>query len=266
MLRQLHEKDREQVLEFLSVEPSINLFIIGDIEAFGFELEFQTLWGEFTEEGEIEGVLLRFNESFIPYYINPAFDISGFVEIILEYKCEKMVSGKESVLRRFMEVLPSQESKTTYFCELDNSDKIVLDNNKQVIKIANQNDAKRIYDLLDQIEEFNGIANSVDRIKHKLETKTGRIYYMENEDGLMVSVAQTSAENSKSAMIVGVATLEAYRGKGLMSQCLSKLCIDVLEEGKALCLFYDNPRAGHVYHRLGFNTIDNWTMITMNEY
>lgn len=77
----------------------------------------------------------------------------------------------------------------------------------------------------------------------------------------MCTVAQTTAENSKSAMVVGVATRKDCRGKGLMSQCLSKLCRDVLAEGKSLCLFYDNPKAGRVYHKLGFVSIDKWAML-----
>lgn len=73
---------------------------------------------------------------------------------------------------------------------------------------------------------------------------------------------ECDAENSKSAMVIDVATVKEYRNKGLMSKCLSKLCMDVMSEGKTLCLFYDNPKAGSVYHKLGFNTIDNWMMIT----
>ena len=84
---------------------------------------------------------------------------------------------------------------------------------------------------------------------------------MEDSDGQMMSVSQTTAENSRSAMIVGVATAKAYRNRGLMRVCLSKLCADVLSEGKTLCLFYDNPKAGSVYHKLGFESIDKWVMI-----
>ena len=69
-------------------------------------------------------------------------------------------------------------------------------------------------------------------------------------------MSQVVAENSKSAMIVGVATR-----KGYMSKCLSKLCNDLLERNKFLCLFYDNPKAGKVYHKLGFKEIGIWTML-----
>ena len=57
MIKKLEEKDRAMVMEFLGEEPSINLFIIGDVEAFGFAADFQELWGQFAENGEIEAVL-----------------------------------------------------------------------------------------------------------------------------------------------------------------------------------------------------------------
>lgn len=37
MIRKLVETDRLEVLEYLYLSPSLNIFIIGDIEAFGFK-------------------------------------------------------------------------------------------------------------------------------------------------------------------------------------------------------------------------------------
>lgn len=264
MVRKLEEKDRKDVLEFLSEAPAINLFMIGDIEAYGFGEEFQTLWGQFTNDGMLEGVLLRYHENFIPYFVDTAFDITGFSNIILRNEGKTLISGKESILRRLEGELPKHKSETTYFCELRNLNKLrSMECSSNSIKIAQEFDAERVYKLIDKINEFKDFGTSVDRIKHKIRTKAGRIYYIEKDD-LMVSVVQTTAENSKSAMVVGVATLKEYRNQGFMSQCLAKLCLDLVNEGKGLCLFYDNPKAGSIYHRIGFETIDNWMMITFD--
>lgn len=260
MIRKLDEKDRKSVLEFLSEESSINLFIIGDIEAFGFDEDFQEVWGQFGEDGSLEGVLLRFNENFIPYWKNQEFDITGFSEIILNTKNEKMISGKKSIVTKFKDIFEESTVKSMYFCEMEKLNN--LHTVEHEIKIADVDDSDRIYHFIEGIEEFSAIGNSVERIKHKIETNTGRIYYMENEKGEIISVSQTTAENSLSAMIVGVATKDEYRGTGLMTKCLSKLCEDVLKENKKLCLFYDNPKAGAIYHKLGFVSIDNWMMLT----
>ena len=68
-----------------------------------------------------------------------------------------------------------------------------------------------------------------------------------------------------SAMIVGVATDKDYRNQGLASAVMSKLCEEVLNEGKELCLFYDNPSAGKIYKRIGFTDIGIWSMWSFNK-
>lgn len=92
--------------------------------------------------------------------------------------------------------------------------------------------------------------------KHRgLEEGVSRSFFiMENKK--IVSTASTAAENSLSAMVVGVATLESYKKKGYATQCMVKLCNQLLEENKELCLFYDNPSAGAIYKRIGFEDID----------
>ena len=78
----------------------------------------------------------------------------------------------------------------------------------------------------------------------------------------MVSTAQTSADNSQSAMVVAVATDKAARGKGYASNVVSALCRASFARGKQLlCLFYDNPGAGRIYHRIGFETIGRYAML-----
>lgn len=261
MIRKLTENHRKMTLEFLNHEPAINLFIIGDIENFGFDEDFQELWGSFDDANQLQGVLLRFNENFIPYYKNDNFDITDFRNMIASNNIpKKIISGKESIVKRFKEVLRSPKEKSMYFCELRDSSK--LREYGDDIQIAVENDARRIYDLLENIEEFQTTdTNSVERIQKVISSKAGRIYFVEDKEGELLTVSQTTSETSTSAMVVGVATRKEQRGKGLMSQCLSKLCHDVLEEGKTLCLFYDNPKAGSVYHSIGFESIDRWMML-----
>jgi uncharacterized protein len=57
MIRILTEEDRKKIMDFVSDKPAENLFIIGDIENYGFDNPIQTLWGDFTESGKLRGVL-----------------------------------------------------------------------------------------------------------------------------------------------------------------------------------------------------------------
>jgi predicted GNAT family acetyltransferase len=259
MIRKLCEQDREIALQFLSDEPCMNLFLIGDIENFGFGCDFQEVWGQFIETGELEGILLRFHNNFIPYYKNEHFDNEGFKQIIKYYKKgNAIISGKDYIVKKYRYLFPYKKVKNMYFCEM--RDNRQIKSSKKQVKIASVDDAERICKMIDTIDEFSN-ASSPSIIKQKIVDESGRVYYIEDENGEIISVSQTTAENSKSAIVVGVATKKEHRRKGHMNECLSKLCKDVLAEGKVLCLFYDNPEAGSVYHKMGFNTIGKWMII-----
>ena len=66
MLRLANEKNRREVLDYCLEEPNINLFIIGDIENFGFDKDFQDVWIQYKEE-IITGIVLRYHTNFIVY-------------------------------------------------------------------------------------------------------------------------------------------------------------------------------------------------------
>ncbi|MGL5312934.1 MAG: GNAT family N-acetyltransferase [Peptostreptococcaceae bacterium] len=262
MIRKLNELDKEKVLRYVSKQPSINLFLIGDIEQFGFDKDFQELWGKFDEEDNLKGVLLRYTNNFIPYYEDINEDLSGFKDIIKSFDGKVMISGKAELIEQFKDVISDYTERKTYFCELrDNRNLLTWD---ESVRLAVPDDANRVYDLLYTIEEFIAEHNT-EKIKDRLEDKSIRVYYIENDKDEMISVSQTTAENSQSAMVVGVATRKGYREQGHMGKCLSRLCTDLLSEGKTLCLFYDNPKAGKVYHKLGFKEIGIWTMLVENK-
>ena len=63
-------------------------------------------------------------------------------------------------------------------------------------------------------------------------------------------------------MIVGVGTLKEYRGRGYASWLVGKLCQDLLDDGKGfICLFYNNPAAGRIYHRIGFSEMGEYGLL-----
>ena len=262
MLKKLSKKDHDALMNYIGEEPAINLFIIGDVESFGYDEPFQELWGDF-DGTLIKGVLLRYRDSFVPYFKDASCaDILGMKEIIRTYEGPKIISGAKKVLVHFEGLLPENVTKELYFCEIQNRAQLTtLASNLSRVKKAVVEDALRISNLLQMISEFSGTSTTVETIEHKLATNTGRIFYIENDHGEMLALAQTTAENSKSAMIVGVATHPDHRNKGYTSECMTALCTEVLNEGLSLCLFYDNPKAGNIYHRLGFVTIDSWVMI-----
>ncbi|WP_221563676.1 GNAT family N-acetyltransferase [Alkalihalobacillus sp. TS-13] len=258
MIRKLTEKDHEQVMSFLSEERAINLFIIGDIENFGYETDFQQIWGEWDRADELIAILLRYKENFIPYAKGP-FDVEGFAKIITSDENFHILSGKEDILEQFGGYISSNKKRSMYFAELINGDMLPRAFEREGIRMAEEEDVEAIFMLRERIEEFTDSISSRESLLHSIRSNTGRTYLVKDGDFAITSVS-TTAENSMSAMVVGVCTDTAHRNKGLASRCLSALCEDVLKEGKTLCLFYDNPAAGSIYKRLGFKDIGRWTM------
>ena len=149
------------------------------------------------------------------------------------------------------------KKQVTYFAECS-TDSFLAETDLE-ISTAGPEDVDRIIELRASIEEFFPNPNAREIFLQSLKSGTGRTYYVE-KDGKMAASASTAAENSQSAMIVGVCTHKDYRRKGLATAVMQKLFKDVMDEGKLLCLFYDNPEAGRIYKRLGFVDIGMWTM------
>lgn len=260
MIRQLTEEDWQQTMAFVSDKPAENLFIIGDIEGYGFDSAIQKLWGDFDEAGEMRGVLLKFDQNYIPYAPTD-YDAKGFAEIMNNDEDFTYLSGIEEIVEKlspFLQKTP-KSPRVLYYAKCESAEKMPVIPGDLNVKRAVPDDAVRITDLMKSIPEFEGGNYNADHKRQSLEKGLARCYYIE-ENGQMVSSASSTAENSQSAMIVGVGTLPGHQKKGYASYCMSVICSELLAAGKMLCLFYDNPAAGNIYKRIGFEDIGKWCM------
>ncbi|WP_409291922.1 GNAT family N-acetyltransferase [Peribacillus sp. SCS-37] len=259
MIRQLSDRDHEAVSVLLRQEPAFNLFIIGDIEAFGYSAPFQDIWGEFSANNELISVLLRFHDSYIIY--GPAsLDAAGFAELLPKDK-PLSISGKSETVALFegIDCLQLGNKKEMYFAESSELPREVLTQSGK-IKEAGLVDVDKIMELRRAIQEFDADEASRKLLTQSMKYKTGRTFYFE-EDGRIIASASTAAENSMSAMIMGVCTHPSFRNRGYATQILKQLIAEfVVQQSKTLCLFYDNPEAGRIYRRLGFREIGKWTI------
>ncbi|MEH6990973.1 GNAT family N-acetyltransferase [Cytobacillus firmus] len=263
MIRQLTEQDHEMCFSLLKQQPAENLFIIGDIEAYGYEQEFQKVWGDFGEDGKLKAVLLKYEENFIPYTAGD-FNAKGFAEIMLEDPKFGMMSGLKAVTAEIEPYVSHRikRKRETYYakCTKLNAEGVEV----SAVCQAVPEDAEQLVELLNSIPEFSDSAITVERKRRGLKDSSSRSFFIK-EDGKMVSTASTTAENSLSAMVVGVATKSEFKKKGYATQCMVKLCRQLLSENKELCLFYDNPAAGAIYKRIGFEDTGFWMMYTIDK-
>ena len=117
------------------------------------------------------------------------------------------------------------EHKKLFFCKLDKPiDKSAVE--KINVEIAVPQDAQKVCDLQNSIEEFSSMA-VVERVAQNIANGFSRVYCIKDEKGDVISMALTTAENTTAAMIVGVCTHIDYRKRGNMRKVMTKLCYDL---------------------------------------
>jgi predicted GNAT family acetyltransferase len=262
MIQKLARQHQDQLFTFLKQDPSFNLFAIGDFEVFGFDVDFQDIWGDFDEKGNLRATLFRYYNTYSPYCPTLDYDREGFLHILNTAPQIAIIQGKEELVDHLTRDFPLEGAniRTLYFAELAPTRFDQTLTPRHEIKLATLGDIDRIIELRMQISEFQTTPAQREQLQKIMEGNMGRTFYTE-ENGIMTAAASTTAENSASAMIVGVCTLPTHRQKGLASDCMIRLCRDLTLEGRTLCLFYDNPKAGSIYKRLGFQDIGMWKMI-----
>ncbi len=264
-MRILQEEDREEILCYVKREPEMNLFLIGDLENFGVNNETVNFYLH-EERDRWDFLILRFHQFFILYSQYEDYNVEEAVRF-LKGQAPDCISGKTVLLEKLAPAFPQWKLDSTYMSRCNSQgDDAPLPEGLEIRRLEKQDVAEAV-DLLSDIEEFSKTYKKTEREE--------QIRRMEEEmalgskaavggflKGRMVSTASTSAENSESAMIVGVATDKDFRGKGYASAVVSALCRDCFGRGKKyLCLFYDNPVAGRIYNRIGFQELGEYGML-----
>ncbi|QMS85890.1 GNAT family N-acetyltransferase [Candidatus Xianfuyuplasma coldseepsis] len=261
MIRLCTETDRTNVLNYLYQNPSYNIFPIGDIEHFGFDSDFQHVYIEEDEHQQIISLLLRYREHGIFYTEKDVFN-PAYLDIMKQHDLA-YISGKTDIMKLVKPYLDNFDEKLEYFCAT-NKETVQVEsiNDPEIHLVQTTEDMGRLYDLLSLITEFGIFKKSkAEFIESKaLSIQMGDTYFIE-EDGQIVSTVAVTAETTINGMVVAVATHPDYRNRGYASRLMKRLLSRYLiEKEKDLCLFYDNPKAGAIYIRLGFEEIGMWSM------
>jgi predicted GNAT family acetyltransferase len=260
-MKKLTENDRERILEYVGHEPEVNIFFIGDIENFGVDSEEVGIYAH-DINGFWDSLVLLFQKNCVVYSQNPAYD-AGLVAGFLKTQDIGMISGKADLIARLADNFPDRRYRTTVMtkCQHVLSDFGTPDGID--LRRLTPDDAETVVDLMMRVDEFSDTykdrAFSVTKLRKNLAC--GTLGFGAFKDGAVVAVAQATAGNSQSAMLVGVATHPEERGKGYASAVVSAVCRASFDEGKEfLCLFYSNPQAGRIYNRIGFLPIGEYAL------
>ncbi len=265
MIRRLSAKDNDELMRFLEKEREYNIFIIGDIENFGYDTDVVHLYAEY-DTAEMVSCVMLYRDSVVYYTIKNETS-TEVLDLInsLEYK---VINGKKTTIDQIKGSVDYKECREDYFVRIK---ELQMDSTREymVQKANSVEDLTMVFDLLKTIDEFR-YKDSDDYTFNRFMTsnmykldpdKEDSIYFTKDEEGNVLSTAATSASNNFSSMIVAVASDKNKRGNGFATKILCEIVKEYLKKGKTLCLFYDNPKAGSIYRRIGFEDVGKWTML-----
>ena len=251
MIIKVDDTYHSKVINYLKREPDFNLFIIGDIERYGYDNYCLDIWAGIDKKGHIEGVLLRYFEYLI-FYSRGKFNIDAFANLINSLNYIE-ISGKLDVLQKLEGKIGVNRKRIVKFCVLDDPSKlndIEIGLKPKKIRFGNISKVVKLYGEIDEFEN-----TTIESIKSGL--RTGRGYCIEINKKV-VAMAKSTLETRTHAMIVGVGTHPNFRNRGLATKCIVKICNEIINENKTPCLFYDNIEAGRIYNKLGFKEKGYW--------
>lgn len=257
MLIKCTKEHQEALLAFLNQEPELNLFSIGDIEMFGFDSHDQDVWAYLDGNHQITGVLLRYKNNVIPTHSADFSGFSDFVACIKEITMLRYLSGRQEILDLYADVFPELHKEVTFFAECKELRVKPLQMN--VVKDLTLRDIPGYLAL--QKAAFKKTVQTMEDLAEGIENETITVKIIKNQLGEIVSGGQIAVESQHSGMIVGVATLESERSSGYGSAIVASLVEHCIKQQKSACLFFSNPAAGRIYHRLGFTDLDRWIML-----
>ena len=254
------EDMREELLEYLRGEPVYNTFLLADISNFGFDMEFQNVYAQ-VEEDRIHGVYLTFYQNLIVYSQENRMDADFLKELFGKWT-PAVVMGRSADVKQVAEVLPGYRLEERPLYLLKDSSRLEPDNVCDIQAVPG--DEEKLFEFLMEIPQMRTLYGSKEMIGDRLKNGDGVHYYRE-VDGRVVAQANSAARSESTVMIGGVATAPEQRGNRIASALVSRICRDILKEGKTPCLFSEREEDHNLYTRLGFQKIGMWATLLKQE-
>lgn len=256
MIVQATEKDRERILKYVNDKPCENLFISGDITQYGFDNDFQTVWIDENNE-QIKGVYLLFKKNLCIYMHNLDGNFKELTKLIESHEI-LVINALRPLAEKLFPYVPNYKLRHTNIAVCNSKDKLV---NLNLVEKAKEEDIEQLTKLRmlcfpeNSNKTFESQYESV-----KMVLNDFGIYMIKEKDRI-VSMAYSNSQSNAAGMICSVCTCPDSRNKGYGTQVVSAVVDDLLSKGKIACLFFDNPAAASIYHKLGFEDINQYTMM-----
>ncbi|QKT05304.1 GNAT family N-acetyltransferase [Mycoplasma sp. OR1901] len=267
-LKKATEDEKDLILDLLYKDDPIQyLFFISDIEEFGLNSDINETY---VSENYNLIIMCFYNNLLIYTKENFSFDASVISEYIKENDIKNVIysSRVNTILENSMTNSNIKfKVRKEYILKLNNDKFYQINNldNLESKKIEDE-DLENIINSRKRIKEFEGLSAQALDINY-LRTSLQKGYYkgfIKYDGQIVISHASVSAQNKNVAMLGGVFTLEEYRKQGHAKDCVLNLTDFLVKNSYSPVLFFDNPHAGSLYYKIGFEDYSTLFVTTID--
>jgi RimJ/RimL family protein N-acetyltransferase len=264
-VRRLREGDHVALETLLAAEPGYSIFLQGNLDQLGLRSGVARYWGAFARGG-LCGALMMV-ERRAALYALPGADVRPLAEVAGEQGVDFTMGRADLVDAIFAANghLRVDRREDHIFAELAPRRwrlRWPATPREMSVRRGSRADVEALTRLYTGASGFEDMAAGQIREIMRGRVEALRTYLAEME-GRVVAAASTSAETRTAAMIGGVWTDPAWRGRGLSKAVVGALSRELLGERRVPYLFYliDNAPAERVYARIGYHPIGHWTVV-----
>ena len=262
MYRKAEKKDVEKLLKYFEQDLKNCLYSYIDLKKFGIENPNLTVY--FDESEGIRCSALKYYEGLQLFDADGKIDAKETAKLIKELNSH-IVSSTVDVIEKLYPLLrDTYGMEQGYVTEMLSMPEGEL---SAEVRPAVREEYDEIAALICSDEGVGGhyaLEELKEQLLNRLDENFGRNYILKR-DGEMIHHAATYAELDNLAVISGVITREDWRGKGVGTLAIRKLCHDLMKEGKKPCLFYYTKQAEGFYKKIGFEEGTGWAKLVLRK-
>ncbi len=285
MIKRLEPADLPALKGWLERDVPLNLPMLGDLGRYGLAAPFLEFWAQVDDAGTWQTVVRRFFEHYIVYAPEGApMREPEEIRFFLQFSNPGSVSGRADTMRAVLADTPGTweesacmqllsdsglptagaDSGTPACAGKQDADGLSIRATKQdadgQLAYASEQDAGEMGEIIFGTDAFrrnyHNAGEVAEGIRSRLRAGGVRHLVLRAVDAAgttrIVSHANTTAELPGFALISGVTTRPEAQRRGHAARLVSRLCRDLLREGKTPCLFAKSPAALAMYLKLGF--------------
>ena len=262
MYRLVEKRDIPEILAYFEKNLKNCLYSYIDLKKFGIENPNLTVYVD--KSNEIHCTALKYYEGLQLFDAEGKMDTEGTAELIKELNSH-IVSSTVDVIEKLYPLLSNfYEMEQGYVTEMLSMPECEISEDVRPAEISEYDEIARLICSDEGVGGHYVPEELKEQLLTRLEEGMGRNYILKR-DGDVIHHAATYAELDNLAVISGVITREDWRGKGVGTLAVRKLCHDLLKEGKKPCLFYYTKQAAMFYKKIGFEEGTGWAKLVLRK-